>query len=396
MPNNQGGWVWLNSQGRAAGKGTTSKARQEKRKAAKEKERWESGELSAYQKRQLQAQEGAEQTRAHRTVSIPAARSAREFTKASASDSSWMPAGKHGKRQCLDPTPAQSLQKDSNPLKKGRHPKLPEQPAAAESLKKDTKTLEKATEKKGMESFEEIKIEELPPWEEFQAVYDKQQERLDMLKKKLTQQKEKARQPLEKGPESLQKGTPAKSEQSSLQSLQKGIPEKAASSSSKPLQKGSPLCKKVAIDWRGTMANDDNVVKPSTLAAIEKLLAAGCEVYILSYCFAKRQAEVRGHAEALPIWDKLAGCLFTTCKTGPKGKASLCKKVGIEALFDDNAAIMMECWEESVWPFPIKTFHSHSPLEKGSLKFVQPKDTLEEAIDLFLSPDCRFHDWIEL
>ena len=194
-----------------------------------------------------------------------------------------------------------------------------------------------------------------------------------------------------------QKGTPASQAKESLQPLEKGLPAASTSSSSKPLAKGTPiLCKKVAIDWRGTMANDDNQVRPSTLVAIEKLLAAGCEVYILSYCFAKRQAEVKGHAEALPIWDKLSGCLFTKHKTGPHGKAILCKKVGIEALFDDNADIMMECWNESVWPFPIKTFHSHSPLEKGSLHFVEAKDTLEEAIDLFLSPDCRFHDWIEL
>ena len=37
-------WVWHNSQGRMEGGGTTSKARQARRLAAKEKERWEAGE----------------------------------------------------------------------------------------------------------------------------------------------------------------------------------------------------------------------------------------------------------------------------------------------------------------------------------------------------------------
>lgn len=43
-----------------------------------------------------------------------------------------------------------------------------------------------------------------------------------------------------------------------------------------------------AIDWRGTMANDDHEVKPETCAAIEKLLAAGVKVFIRSYCGKKR------------------------------------------------------------------------------------------------------------
>lgn len=47
------------------------------------------------------------------------------------------------------------------------------------------------------------------------------------------------------------------------------------------LQKGRPLlCKKVAIDWKGTLANDANVVSDSAIEAIEKLLGAGVQVYI--------------------------------------------------------------------------------------------------------------------
>ena len=294
-----------------------------------------------------------------------------------------MPAGKIGKRQPAEEPLTKGPKKS---LRKGRQSK-----AAAAS-----NPLEKGDD---METSSEESIEEEVPEKK------PDEAKLAELKKKLMEAPlaKRVYKPLKKGiaaeepGQDSKKGTPASQPKESLQPLEKGFEAANTSSCSKPLAKGQKLlCKKVAIDWRGTMANDDNFVRPSTLVAIEKLLAAGCEVYILSYAFDKRQAETRGFAQALPIWDKLSGCLFTKKKTGPGGKAILCKKVGIEALFDDNADIMMECWNEHVWPFPIKTFHSHSPLEKGSLHFVEAKDTLEEAIDLFLSPDCRFHDWKEL
>ena len=143
------------------------------------------------------------------------------------------------------------------------------------------------------------------------------------------------------------------------------------------------------------MANDANEVSDSAIEAIEKLLGAGCQVYILSYCFQKRQEEVKGHLMALDIYPRLSRAYFTTKKTGPGGKAFLCKKEGFEALFDDDPEIMKECWFEGIWPFPVQTWHSHSPLEKGSGKWVQPSQTLEDAITLFLE-GCKFHDWDDL
>ena len=391
MPNDRGGWAWLNSQGRQEGRGTTSRARQARRLAAQD------GEPTAYQSRQEQAKEEAQQTRAQRRVlsTTPPAKSARERQKATAQDSSWMPAGKFGKRQPAEEPLTKGPKKS---LRKGRQSKAAAA-SSAMSLEKGNKAPNPLEKGDDMETSSEESIEGEVPEKKPDEV------KLAELKKKLMEAPlaKRVYKPLKKGiaaeepGQDSKKGTPASQPKESLQPLEKGFEAANTSSSSKPLAKGQKLlCKKVAIDWRGTMANDQNFVRPSSLVAIEKLLAAGCEVYILSYCFDKRQAEVKGCAEALPIWDKLSGCLFTKKKTGPAGKAILCKKVGIEALFDDNADIMMECWDESVWPFPIKTFHPHSPLEKGSLHFVEAKDTLEEAIDLFLSPDCRFHDWKEL
>ena len=366
MPNGQGGWVWLNSQGRVEGKGTTSKARQARRFAANEKDRWESGEVSAYAKRQQQAQEEAAQTRSERRVQSrpPPARSVREHQQASAAESHWMTAGKHGKRQkTASPVP----------LKKGTKPS-----------------------KEGNAEMEEIFVEEDPVVEAKLAELKKQllerpppfekREQMPVVKAKARPQ------------EPLKKGTPP---QVAKESLAETAAKESTSSSSKPLEKGTvlcgtPLCKKVALDWHLTMADSDNKVRPETMKAVEKLLDHGVEVYILSYGSAKREAETRGHAQGLPFWSRLGGALFTRAKTGLKGKAILCKKVGIEALFDDNAEIMRECWEQGVWPFPISSWHCHSPLEKGSYQWVQPRPTLEEAIDLFLSPDCKFRDWMEL
>ena len=149
-------------------------------------------------------------------------------------------------------------------------------------------------------------------------------------------------------------GTPACLPKESLKPLTKGNPG-SRSSSSKPLKKGPPLlCKKVAIDWK-----------------------------------------VKGHLMSLDIFPRLSGAYFTTKKTGPGGKAFLCKKEGFEALFDDDPDIMKECWFEGVWPFPVQTWHSHTPLEKGSGKWVQPSQTLEDAIKLFLE-GCKFHGWDDL
>lgn len=119
MPNNRGGWVWLNSQGREEGGGTTSKARQARRQAAKEKERWEAGEPTAFEKRQEQAKQEAAKTRAQRRVKStpPPGVSARQHQKVTqAKDTTWMPAGKHGKRQPAE----QPLEKGTKALKKDK------------------------------------------------------------------------------------------------------------------------------------------------------------------------------------------------------------------------------------------------------------------------------------
>ena len=404
MPNNRGGWVWLNSQGREEGGGTTSKARQARRLAAKEKERWEAGEPTAFEKRQEQAKQEAAKTRAQRRVKStpPPGVSARQHQKVTqAKDTTWMPAGKHGKRQPAE----QPLEKGTKALKKDKKQTSTAAASSASSAKPLTKGNnkfqpltkggDKMEDSSSSDSEEEVCVEETSSEESSveKVSSTKNEARLAELKKQLMDA------PGNSWAEALKKAgpkaTPACLPKEGLKPLTKGNPG-GRSSSSKPLKKGPPLlCKKVAIDWRGTLANDANEVSDSAIEAIEKLLGAGCQVYILSYCFQKRQEEVKGHLMSLDIFPRLSGAYFTTKKTGPGGKAFLCKKEGFEALFDDDPDIMKECWFEGIWPFPVQTWHSHSPLEKGSGKWVQPSQTLEDAIKLFLE-GCKFHDWDDL
>ena len=178
MPNDRGGWVWLNSQGRQEGRGTTSRARQARRLAAQEKERWEAGEPTAYQLRQEQAKQEAEQTRAQRRVlsSPPPGIGAREHQRATAQDSSWMPAGKFGKRQPAEEPLTKGTKKA---LKKNKQSKAAATSSAL-SLEKGNKApnpLEK--EDDHMEtSSEETIVEEVPEEKSEEA-------KLAELKKKL-------------------------------------------------------------------------------------------------------------------------------------------------------------------------------------------------------------------
>ena len=55
------------------------------------------------------------------------------------------------------------------------------------------------------------------------------------------------------------------------------------------------LCKKVAIDWHGVLADSDNRVSEDSLCAVEKLLEKGIEVTILSYGGHERNKATLNH-----------------------------------------------------------------------------------------------------
>ena len=81
------------------------------------------------------------------------------------------------------------------------------------------------------------------------------------------------------------------------------------------------LCKKVAIDWHGVLADSDNRVSEDSLCAVEKLFEKGIAVTIMSYGGDARNQKTLSHLKQLRWFDKVS-YQFTTRKVGSSGKAA--------------------------------------------------------------------------
>lgn len=144
------------------------------------------------------------------------------------------------------------------------------------------------------------------------------------------------------------------------------------------------LCKKVAIDWHGVLSDSDNRVSEDSLCAIEKLLAKGIEVTILSYGGHDRNKKTLAALKELRIFNELT-YQFCTQKVGTYGKAAWCKHLNIGCIIDDDVAINMECFGKSIQVYTIIGWSgNHSGLEKISKGKVKASATLHDAIELFL------------
>lgn len=108
---------------------------------------------------------------------------------------------------------------------------------------------------------------------------------------------------------------------------------------------------KVMIDWHNTLEVGGEI----DTASLKKLLDAGCEVTILSYCYANRAAEVRAHAEALEDYPRLRLVETTEHRTGLAGKVDLCNSWSIDVMFDDAQDICKEAYHDGMHVFPICT-----------------------------------------
>ena len=152
-------------------------------------------------------------------------------------------------------------------------------------------------------------------------------------------------------------------------------------------EKKKYLCKKVAIDWHGVLADSDNRVSEDSLCAVEKLLAKGIRVTILSYGGHDRNKQTLECLGVLRIFEELQ-YQFCSKKVGPYGKAAWCRHLGIAAVFDDDdddAKINQECWDNDLHIFPvIGRTGDHSDLAASSGGKVIPSHNLADAIDQFL------------
>jgi len=136
-----------------------------------------------------------------------------------------------------------------------------------------------------------------------------------------------------------------------------------------PFPEKDPM--KVGLDWHNTLEKGgNNYIPQGIMEALEKLLAKGFKVYLLSYCFAKREQSFLQAAWSLPCFGKLAE--ITTCrkKTGVLGKTWLYKAWGVSHVFDDSADICKEALVKGLQVYPITTFREDhgwydDPLQKG-------------------------------
>ena len=145
------------------------------------------------------------------------------------------------------------------------------------------------------------------------------------------------------------------------------------------------LCKKVAIDWHGVLSDSDNRVSEDSLCAVEKLLAKGHDVTIVSYGGHDRNKATLLALKELRIFPEIS-YQFVSRKTGQFGKCAWLKHLGIGCIIDDDVKINLECFEKSIQVYPILG-HSgeHSALIEKSGGKVKQSANLRDAIDLFLS-----------
>ena len=150
-------------------------------------------------------------------------------------------------------------------------------------------------------------------------------------------------------------------------------------------EKNKYLCKKVAIDWHGVLDDSDNRVSEDSLCAVEKLLAKGHDVTIVSYGGHDRNKATLLALRELRVFPEIS-YQFVTRKTGQSGKCAWLKHLGIGCIIDDDVKINLECFEKSIQVYPILG-HSgeHSALIEKSGGKVKQSANLRDAIDLFLS-----------
>ena len=140
----------------------------------------------------------------------------------------------------------------------------------------------------------------------------------------------------------------------------------------------------MAIDWHGALADSDNSLSEDSLCAVEKRLAQGIRVTILSYGGHERNKETLQCMKELRIYDEIQN-QFCSKKVGPYGKAAWCKHLGLGAVFDDDCKINQECWDNDLHVFPvIGRTGDHSDLARESGGKVIPSHNLGDAIDQFL------------
>ena len=108
------------------------------------------------------------------------------------------------------------------------------------------------------------------------------------------------------------------------------------------------------IDFHNTLETGDKITAENH-AAVEQLLLTQHQVTICSWCFQKREQEVRQTLQGQTWFGELSEVLCIQQRTGHGGKAKICLDKGIQVLMDDAADICKEAFEKGLDVYPIQT-----------------------------------------
>jgi hypothetical protein len=138
------------------------------------------------------------------------------------------------------------------------------------------------------------------------------------------------------------------------------------------------LYPKVMVDWHNCLEVRGQVDE----ASLKKLLDAGVDVSILSWCYKNRAREVQTLAQGLADAHRLTRIETTEERTKEGGKVKLCEAWAIDVMFDDAQDICQEAYKAGMHVYPITTkWEPHVWYRK--LGF-QPYRSFAEAVDDFL------------
>jgi hypothetical protein len=138
------------------------------------------------------------------------------------------------------------------------------------------------------------------------------------------------------------------------------------------------LYPKVMLDWHNVLEVGGHCDETS----LKKLLDAGVDVSILSFCYKNRARDVIALAEGLADADRVTRICTTEHRTRQGGKVDLCQDWAIDVIFDDGQDICKEAHEAGLHVYPICTkWEKHIWFKK--LGF-EPYPSLAVAVDEFL------------
>ena len=138
------------------------------------------------------------------------------------------------------------------------------------------------------------------------------------------------------------------------------------------------LYPKVMVDWHNCLEVRGHVDEVS----LKKLLDAGVDVSILSWCYRNRAREVKTLAKGLEDAHRLSRIETTEIRTKRGGKVDLCEGWSIDVMFDDAEDICQEAYKAGMHVYPICTWKEHH--DWFSEKGFQPYRSFAEAVDEFL------------